>query len=100
MKPITPSEVTAGKEATLPDEVISSFNEAISEYWNGTSSIVRQSYIQELIAFRLGISVNLVIENGYLDVEEIYRNAGWSVTYDKPAYNESYQATFEFRKAK
>lgn len=34
----------------------------------------------------------------YLDIEEIYSASGWVVKYDKPAYNEDYPATFEFKK--
>ena len=30
------------------------------------------------------------------DIEDIFREAGWKVTYDKPAYNESYDAYFKF----
>ncbi len=32
----------------------------------------------------------------WLNVEELYRAQGWTVTYDKPGYNESYPATFTF----
>jgi hypothetical protein len=31
-----------------------------------------------------------------LDIEPIYREAGWIVEYDKPAYCENYDANFTF----
>ena len=37
---------------------------------------------------------------GWLDVEGIYRKAGWDVEYDSPGYCEDYPATFKFRKKK
>jgi hypothetical protein len=32
-----------------------------------------------------------------LDIEDTYREAGWKVEYDKPAYCENYPANFTFR---
>ena len=39
-----------------------------------------------------------VLDKDYLNIEEVFRAVGWVVIYDKPAYNESYEPTFEFRK--
>ena len=33
----------------------------------------------------------------WLDVEPFYRDAGWKVSYDKPAYCETYTAHFIFQ---
>ena len=41
-----------------------------------------------------------IFANSWLDVEDIYRNAGWDVEYDKPGYCENYEAHFVFRKKK
>jgi hypothetical protein len=38
-----------------------------------------------------------VFDNNWLDVEDIFRKAGWKVNYEKPAYNESYPASFKFQ---
>lgn len=37
-----------------------------------------------------------VFDNGWLDFEDIYREVGWKVTYDKPGYNENYKPYFIF----
>ena len=37
-----------------------------------------------------------VFSNHWLDVEDIYREQGWNVEYDKPTYNETYDAYFVF----
>jgi hypothetical protein len=44
------------------------------------------------------ISADKVFENGWMDVESIFRKEGWKVTYDKPAYNEPYEAYYIFKK--
>ena len=35
-----------------------------------------------------------------MDFEDLYRKSGWSVSYDKPAYNENYDAFLIFNKRK
>ena len=97
-KPITPQEVNAAKERNIPPEVIECFNEAISKHWDGYRAFFYQSYIVVSIKVRLNVSGEYIFRNGYLDVEDLYRDAGWEVTYDKPAYDESYEAHFIFRK--
>ena len=43
-------------------------------------------------------SADKICEEGWLDVEDVYRKAGWEVIYDAPGYNESfYEPSFEFR---
>lgn len=97
-KPITPQEVVDAKQASLPDVVFDVFNAAIAGAWNGSSAIVRQQPVALTIADRLEISTAEVYKRGYMDVEPIYRKAGWKVKYDKPGYNESGEAYFEFSK--
>ncbi len=44
------------------------------------------------------MSSSEIYERHLLDVEPSYRAEGWEVEYDKPGYNETYEATFTFRK--
>jgi hypothetical protein len=39
-----------------------------------------------------------VYAKGWLNFEAIYEEAGWKVVYDKPGYNETYDANFTFTK--
>lgn len=96
VEPITPDEVVAAKAKILPDEVIEVFNELIAKHWAGHSSKFKQSEAEEIIAARLAVHPKFLYQNNYMDVEDIYREQGWSVTYDKPGYNEMYEATYEF----
>ena len=43
------------------------------------------------------VTRSTLFDNNWLDIEPIYRRAGWVVEYDKPAYCEDYPATFTFK---
>jgi len=100
VKPIRPSEVQNRKNETIPDVVIEAFNELIVKGLNasGTHSTVKQSEAVALIHSKDSTLSGTLVDNGWLDVEDLYRCAGWEVEYDKPGYNESYPATFKFSK--
>ncbi len=96
IKPITPKEVDNKKIQSLPDIVLNTFNNAIIENWNGKQATFGQNKIAIIIAKELNITIDKVYNLGYMDIEPLYQKAGWKVTYDKPAYNESYEATYTF----
>lgn len=98
--PIRPDQVVASKAAAMPDAVLEVFNELIAENWDGYSAVVKQAEAVDRIVAKLLPTmpdVNDRIWGGWLNVEPHYRLAGWIVEYDKPAYNETYPATFTFR---
>ncbi len=111
-KPISPDEVVLIKEKIIPKEVIEAFNEIISKNWDGSSSTFKQKDITALILQKMNGAVDdirhpdnrdvftsqYLYDNKLLDVEPIYENNGWSVYYDKPGYNETYDATFCFKR--
>jgi hypothetical protein len=41
-----------------------------------------------------------LFDNNWLDLEWTFEQVGWSVWYDKPAYNESYEPTWYFSNEK
>lgn len=95
--PIKPEEIAAEKERTFPDAVFSSFNELITQNWDGSSATIRQHEVVALMVKR-GLKRAEIFDKGWLDVEDVYRSVGWDVEYDKPGYNESYSATFTFKR--
>ena len=102
-KPIRPSEVTKVKAATLPNEVFDAFNECITAAWSGHSAKVMQADAAKAIVAKFKaagktLTRSQVFDEGYLDVEDAYRAAGWKVEYDKPGYCENYAAYFVFSK--
>lgn len=98
-KPISPSEVAAVQTATIPDAVFEAFNEAIAARFDGTVAVVVQDdLVNRLVA--QGFYRHEIFARGWLNIEEAYRQTGWDVVYDRPAYNEDGQATFTFRRSK
>ena len=99
IKPISPDEVVIQKIKDIPDEVIDCWNKAIAENWRGTSyAIIYQNAIVDKLASVMNVEHGLIFKNGWLDIENIYGENGWKVEYDKPGYNESYEAFFKFSK--
>lgn len=98
MKPITPDEVVTQKNQLIPKYVIECFNELIALSWDGHSSTIFQNEIVSKICRTSGISRDFLFAQHYLDVESLFREAGWDVEYDKPGFNETYEAKFIFRK--
>jgi hypothetical protein len=88
--PITPAEAEERRKVNIPGFVIDVVNRLIVENVtpNGTATV-------------LVSDIKAALHHGYrkewLDFEELYREAGWEVTYDGPAYNETYPAYFKFR---
>jgi hypothetical protein len=101
-KPITPDEISDVREKELPNFVIDSFNKAILEKYNGSEAVVLQDRVIEIMKELCSdlMSREEIFSKRYLDVEDIYRKNGWIVEYDKPGFNESYPATFKFKKKK
>ncbi len=100
MKPITPDEGVTQKNKLIPKYVIECFNMAIAKHWNGHSSTIFQHEIVNDICIAGPVNSRDVFARHYLDVECIFREAGWDVEYDKPGFNETYNAKFVFRKRK
>lgn len=84
-EPIKPTDIIARK----PDQVIEVFNELILKNWDGVQATVKQSEAAKKIAERMGITISDVFEKKHLNIEEVFRQSGWSVVYDKPDYNET-----------
>lgn len=94
---ITPSEVDQAKADALPDFVLEIFNNLIVLNWNGHSArITKTEAVDALLA--AAPDGTTTIDMNWLDVEPIYRKAGWEVNYDKPGYNETYEGSYTFKK--
>ncbi|MDB5193988.1 MAG: hypothetical protein JWN50_2 [Parcubacteria group bacterium] len=93
---VKPAEVVNLKKSTIPAEVLEAFNSLIAEnLQNGEARVVQNEVVKILV--EKGLNREEIFKKGWLNVEEIYMNAGWRVGYDKPGYNESYEAFFIFK---
>ena len=97
VKALSPGEVLKARKVMIPDIVFEIFNELITEKFNGSYAYVGQDAVIDRIV-KAGHSRDTIFEKHWLDIEDIYREQGWNVSYDKPGYCESYEPTFEFSK--
>lgn len=102
VKPITPDEAKARRVTAVPAQVLESFNELIIENLCLGSATIKQKDAIDRILSKLNQTLGnqhtaqQICDRGWLNIEDIYRSAGWKVEYDKPGYNESYDAFFKF----
>jgi hypothetical protein len=93
VNPITPDQIDV--RAAIPHAVIKAFNTLISaNHRNGQSIVLQKDIVERLV--ELGFTKSEIFNDKLLDVEEIYKDVGWIVKYDKPAYNETYEPFFVF----
>jgi len=112
-KPITPKEAMTSKANSIPPEVFDAFNELLEARSGPTAPIrvyITQNEVVEIIIRKILLNAPhdaggqsaaeavraKIFSEHWLDVEDAYRKAGWTVRYDKPGYNESYDANFTF----
>lgn len=97
VKPITPHEIQDIKNLEIPDSIIESVNELIVKYWNGSSASFKQPELLERVLEKdKTLTSQKIFSEHLFDFEPLFRNQGWVVEYDKPGYNESYEAYFKF----
>jgi hypothetical protein len=96
--PMRPDEMVAAKKLVIPDAIWDAFNAEIAQRFVGGLAIVPQrAVVDRLVA--AGANEREIFDNGWLNVEDGYRAHGWRVEYDKPGWNESYEAHYKFRAA-
>ena len=98
-KPIRPNEISVNLEKIIPDYVFEAVNDLLMENYRGTGSV---NIKQDAIIAKILVNPNTTItrkelfDKHYMDFESVYRDYGWKVFYDKPAYDENYDAYFTF----
>jgi len=90
--PITPAEARSRKAASIPPEVFEAFNKRIVENLmpHGEAVFTQDSVLdivlKDVPEMDRSNRRHELFELGYLDVEDVYRAAGWKVDYDKTGY--------------
>ena len=98
IKPIKPNAVK-NKKPNIPGFAIDCVNKLIKLRWDGFQARIPQREIVDTILEQDPTLERAdVFEGHWLNFEEMFREAGWNVLYDGPAYNEDYEAYFLFTK--
>ena len=95
VKPITPADAAGQKQKSFPDAVFVAFNEIIAtSFVDGCADFTVAEVVKLMVS--KGLSEKDISDRHWLDVEAVYEKAGWHVVYDRPGFNESYEANFAF----
>jgi len=97
-KPITPAEAEAQRVTVIPDEVLEAFNQMIIKNLEGDRSSFKLREVADLAASNMQCQHKYLYDNKWLNVESVYRRAGWKVKFDSPSIGDNYDAYFVFTK--
>lgn len=100
MKPITPSKAKKDAKSNIPDFVIEGVNNAIKLFYckDGFTILQKDIMIEVCKLKPDDITTEIIFKNNWLDFEDIFREAGWYITFHKPAYNDLlFEPNFKFK---
>lgn len=99
MKAITPTEATRIVEwREFPDFVVEAFNSCIKDaLLRGLHEVNQEEVIMRMMSLNPELKRQEIFDKHYLDVENYYQRAGWTVQYHKPAYWEAWEPYWEFK---
>ena len=99
IQPVSPEGLNQLKREMMPPEVFEVFNRLLGEKAiNGYASLYQAEVVEGLI--ESGLERNDIFRKGWLNIESLYEENGWEVSYSKPGYNESGYPLFTFRAVK
>jgi hypothetical protein len=96
IRPISPDEIMSNLDKIIPSAIIQSVNELLKDGYRGGDVTIKQKDIVKMAVNLDNSLVGNIDKKKCLDFESIYEKAGWNVRYDKPGYNETYDAFFVF----
>ena len=102
MKAFSPAEVRKHKGNVIPAEILDATNDLLAaRYTPGRKISIKLKDIVELAKEKMRAAGNPeanenFYDKNWMDIESLYEDAGWKVSFDKPGYNESYDAFFDF----
>lgn len=94
---ISPQEIKVNKDKFCDPNVLLVINDFLGKRFNGGEVRIDQEEVVARLENEFGMNRNKIFDNDLLDVEEAYRQKGWSVKFDKPGYCESYKAHWVFK---
>lgn len=96
-KPISINDLTK-KNYEIPDLVIVIVDSMLKDRWQNNSAILFISDIIKSIQVVCNKTESEILNKHWLDIEPIYRQAGYDVEYHKPEINSIDKAYFKFSK--
>lgn len=95
VKALTPAEVVAARVENFDEVVIEVVNELLLKAFSRGQAVLKQNAVVTALMER-GYSREKIFSENLLDFEGAFLAAGWRVWYDRPGYNENYEAFWTF----
>lgn len=100
MNPITPKELAKKVGCHIPKDIIKAFNNYLEENSELDDNVVtcriELDAIVKYITKCTNFSSNDLYDKNYLDVEPVFRRAGWEVTFHKSPYYDTSPSFYVF----
>lgn len=101
IKPISPNEIQESLADIIPPEIVMAVNNLLKKKFRGNSVTIYQKEIEaEVFKINPKMTSEMIYDNHWMDFEPLFVAQGWDIEYDKPGYNESYEAYFIFTRSK
>lgn len=101
--PITPHDADRYHWEKIPGSVVKVINLLIQEcYSNGVATVSTEVIERNLINNQIAKDRTEIYDNGWLEIEGLYREAGWHVEFvphNKTYFNKAQESLFIFKKA-
>jgi hypothetical protein len=102
-KPFTPAQAKAEKVNTIPWMIIEATNQLLAEKHSNYIRIDVDEIIKRAISLDTTNKLKRadIFKNHWMDIEDVYRAQGWSVSHDSSDYTDSHSYSyFTFKKAR
>lgn len=100
-KALSPKEAITRAKNEVPELVFQAWNNLIVENLKVQGGKASSEFLLEELANQITLIMSISYEqakqNGWFDLEDIFRDKGWKVEFDRPGYNESYSPKFTFK---
>ena len=97
VKPLSPKDINNDMENIIPDVVIKAVNNLLKKEFRGSSvKLLQKDVISEISKLDDSMTSKKLFDNNWMDFESLFKKYGWSVVYDGPGYNETYEPNYEF----
>jgi len=98
----TPQMAEERHREALPDKMIETVNELLGIYFSGAFEYctITQDEIVKRFCAKQGVSESVVHARNWLEIERVFNNAGWHVTFvNNPGRGRDHNPSFIFRRA-
>ena len=102
-KVYSPEDVLKKRVETIPDFVITAFNDLLTENYADEGTVIKQDdAISRILQYNKDdeLTREIIFKKRWLDIEPLYRRKGWKVDYEKPAFDERFEPYFIFKPKK